>query len=224
MSDQATALCIDVYSDVICPWCYVGKRRLERALRQWNGAVPVKISWRPFQLNPAMPQQGMDRRQYLDAKFGGSATAQAIYDQVSRAGAEEGIPFAFERIARTPNTFAAHRLIWFAGHQGKQDEVVEMLFRRYFVEGEDIGNVQTLARAVAEAGLDRATVETFLNSNEGVESVKAEEAAGHRLGIRAVPYFVINGTSVLSGAQPPEEFLAAFREIEVGSVVGKAGA
>ena len=224
MSDQATALCIDVYSDVICPWCYVGKRRLERALKEWNGSVPVKTSWKPFQLNPAMPKSGMDRRQYLDAKFGGPAAAQAVYGQVLKAGTEEGIHFAFERIARTPNTFAAHRLIWLAGDHGKQDDVVELLFRQYFVEGEDIGNVQILARTVAEAGLDRATVETFLNSNEGVESVKAEEAAGHRLGIRAVPYFVINGTSVLSGAQPPEELLAAFREIEVGSVVGKAGA
>lgn len=224
MSEQATALCIDVYSDVICPWCYVGKRRLERALKEWNGSVPVKISWKPFQLNPAMPKSGMDRRRYLEKKFGGSEAAQSIYDHVAAAGAVERIPFAFDRIARTPNTFAAHRLIWLAGDHGKQDEVVELLLRQYFVEGEDIGNVQTLARAVAEAGLDRATVETFLNSNEGVESVKAEEAAGHRLGIRAVPYFVINGTSVLSGAQPPEEFLAAFREIEVGSVVGKAGA
>ena len=224
MSEQATALCIDVYSDVICPWCYVGKRRLERALKEWNGSVPVKVSWKPFQLNPAMPKSGMDRRRYLEEKFGGSEAAQSIYDHVAAAGAVERIPFAFDRIARTPNTFAAHRLIWLAGDHGKQDEVVELLLRQYFVEGEDIGNVQTLARAVAEAGLDRATVETFLNSNEGVESVKAEEAAGHRLGIRAVPYFVINGTSVLSGAQPPEEFLAAFREIEVGSVVGKAGA
>jgi predicted DsbA family dithiol-disulfide isomerase len=216
-------LTVDVYSDVICPWCYVGKRRLERALKQLNGSVPVHISWRPFQLNPTMPKSGIDRRQYLEAKFGGSEAAQSIYDHVAAAGAAERIPFAFDRIARTPNTFAAHRLIWLAGDHGKQDEVVELLFRQYFVEGEDIGDVQTLARAVAEAGLDRATVEAFLNSNEGVESVKAEEAAGHRLGIRAVPYFVINGTSVLSGAQPPEEFLAAFREIEVGSVVGKAG-
>ncbi len=224
MSDQATALCIDVYSDVICPWCYVGKRRLERALNGWNGSVPVKISWKPFQLNPAMPKSGMDRRRYLEAKFGGPEAAQSIYDHVAAAGTAERIPFAFDRIARTPNTFAAHRLIWLAGHQGKQDEMVEMLFRRYFVEGGDIGNVETLAQAAADVGFDRTAIEGCLAGDEGGNEVQAEEAAGRRLGIRAVPYFVINGTSVLSGAQPPEEFLAAFREIEVGSMVGKAGA
>lgn len=218
------ALTIDIYSDVICPWCYVGKSRLERALKQWNGSVPVKISWRPFQLNPTMPPQGMDRRQYLEAKFGGPAAAQAIYGQVSAAGAGEGIPFAFERIARTPNTFPAHRLIWLAGRHGKQDEVVEILFRQYFLKGEDIGNVETLARGAVEAGLDQAAIETFLGSNEGMEVVQAEEAAGRRLGISGVPYFVLNGTHVLSGAQPPERFLTVFRQIEAGSIVGKAGA
>jgi predicted DsbA family dithiol-disulfide isomerase len=220
MNEQA--LTVDIYSDVICPWCYVGKRRLEQALKAWDG-VPATIRWRPFQLNPTMPQQGMDRRQYLDAKFGGSAAAQAIYDQVSRAGAEEGIPFAFERIARTPNTFAAHRLIWLARHHDKQDEMVEMLFRQYFLEGGDIGNIETLSQAGADAGLDRAAVETFLAGDGGIEEVKAEEAVGHRVGIGGVPYFVFNGVNALSGAQPPEQFLVAFRQIEAGAAAGKAG-
>ena len=221
MSDQATALFIDVYSDVICPWCYVGKRRLERALQQVGDRVNVR--WRPFQLNPTMPQQGMDRRQYLESKFGGFTATQAVYDQVSRAGAEEGIPFAFERITRTPNTFTAHRLIWFARRHGKQHEVVEMLFRYYFVEGGDIGNTEMLSQAGASVGVDRARIKTFLASNEAVEAVKAEEAAGRRLGIGGVPYFVLNGVYALSGAQPPEQFLAAFRQIEAGAAVGKAG-
>jgi predicted DsbA family dithiol-disulfide isomerase len=215
-------LTVDVYSDVICPWCYVGKRRLERALKTWDG-VPVNIRWRPFQLNPTMPRNGMDRRQYLGAKFGSPAAAQAIYDQVSTAGTEEGIQFAFERIVRTPNTFAAHRLIWLAGHHGKQDDMVELLFRQYFLEGGDIGTIETLSQAAAHAGLDRAAIETFLTGDEGIEAVKAEEAAGHRVGIRGVPYYVLNGAHALSGAQPPEQFLAAFRQIETGSVVGKAG-
>ncbi|MGZ8366330.1 MAG: DsbA family oxidoreductase, partial [Nitrospira sp.] len=200
------ALTVDIYSDVICPWCYVGKRRLERALKAWDG-VPVNVRWRPFQLNPTMPRNGMDRRQYLDAKFGSPAAAQAIYDQVSTAGTEEGIQFAFERIVRTPNTFAAHRLIWLAGHHGKQDEMVELLFRQYFLEGGDIGNIETLSQAAAHAGLDRTSIETFLAGDEGIEAVKAEEAAGHRVGIRGVPYFVFNRTSALSGAQPPERLL-----------------
>lgn len=222
MNSQDAALQIDVCSDVICPWCYVGKRRLERALKTWDG-VPVNIRWRPFQLNPTMPRNGMDRRQYLDAKFGSPAAAQAIYDHVSAAGTEEGIQFAFERIARTPNTFAAHRLIWLAGHHGKQDEMVEILFRRYFVEGGDIGNIETLSLAAAQAGLDQAATETFLTGDEGVGEVKAEEAAGHRLGIRSVPYFVFNGVNALSGAQPSEQLLAAFRQSAVELSVGKAG-
>ncbi len=222
MSDQATALCIDVYSDVICPWCYVGKRRLERALKVWDGA-PVSIHWRPFELNPTMPRHGMERRQYLEAKFGGPEAARAIYDQVAAAGVAEGIQFAFERIRRTPNTFAAHRLIWWAGLQGKQDEMVEQLFQRYFLEGGDIGDLDSLSQAAADAGLDRAIAETFLTGEEGVEEVRREEAAGHRRGIRGVPYFVLNGTSALSGAQPPEQLVAAFRESAAGSAVGKVG-
>lgn len=220
MSERALSL--DVYSDVICPWCYVGKRRLERALQVWDGA-PVNVRWQPFQLNPTMPRNGMDRRQYLDMKFGSPAAARTIYDQVSTAGAAEGIRFAFERVTRTPNTFAAHRLIWWAGRQGKQDEMVEILFRRYFLEGGDIGHIDTLSQAAADAGFDRAIAATFLAGDEGVEEVNVEESAGHRLGIRGVPYFVINGTSALSGAQPPEQLVAAFRESAAGSAVGKAG-
>jgi predicted DsbA family dithiol-disulfide isomerase len=215
-------LTVDVYSDVICPWCYVGKRRLERALKAWDG-VPVNIRWRPFQLNPTMPRNGMDRRRYLDTKFGSPAAAQAIYDQVSTAGADEGIPFAFARIARTPNTFAAHRLIWLAGHHGKQDEMVELLFRQYFLEGGDVGSIETLSLAAAQAGLDQAATETFLTGDEGVGEVKAEEAAGHRLGIRGVPYFVFNGANALSGAQPSEQLLVAFRQSAASLSVGKAG-
>lgn len=216
------ALSLDVYSDVICPWCYVGKRRLERALKAWDGA-PVNVRWRPFQLNPTMPRNGMDRWRYLEAKFGGPEAARAIYAQVAAAGGTEGIQFAFERILRTPNTFAAHRLIWWAGQQGKQDEMVERLFQRYFLEGGDIGDLDSLSQAAADVGLDRAIVDTFLTGEEAVEEVKREEAAGHRLGIRGVPYFLINGTSALSGAQPPEQLVAAFRESAAGSGVGQAG-
>lgn len=223
MSEQSEAVHIDIYSDVICPWCYVGKRRLERALAQLHGAVQTRVRWRPFQLNPTMPKEGIDRKTYLEAKFGDAEAAQAIYGQVARAGAEEGIQFAFARIARTPNTFAAHRLIWLAGHHGKQDAMVETLFRRYFLEGGDIGNVEILSQAAVSAGFDQTAIKTFLVSNEGVEEVKAEEATGHRLGIRAVPYFLLNGTPALSGAQPPEQFLAAFRQIKASFVVGEGG-
>lgn len=214
---------IEIYSDVICPWCYVGKRRLERALQQLDGGLKAEIHWRPFQLNPTMPPDGMDRRTYLESKFGGASAARAIYDQVTAAGAAERIPFAFDRIQRTPNTFTAHRLIWWAGQHGKQGETVEMLFRRYFLEGGDIGLSSTLASIAAEAGLDRVATETFLESSDGVEKVKEEEETGRRLGIRGVPYFVFNGSHALSGAQPPEQFVATFREIERNLSMGKAG-
>lgn len=217
------AIAIDIYSDVVCPWCYVGKRRLERALKTWNGSLPITIHWRPFQLNPTMPLDGIDRRAYLEAKFGGADAARAIYDRVAAAGAGEHIPFAFDRIVRTPNTFTAHRLIWWAAQQGKQDAMVERLFRRYFIEGGAIGSIEALSFAAAEAGLDRAATELFLASPDGVEAVKGEEAAGRRLGIRGVPYFVFNGTNALSGAQPPEQFLATLSQVESDVTARKAG-
>ena len=144
---------IDIYSDIVCPWCYVGKRRLERALTSVGG--DVHVTWRPFQLNPTMPLEGMDRTTYLKGKFGSMEVFGRMKEQLLAAGTEEGIPFAFERIQRTPNTFAAHRLVWYAAEHGQQDEVVEALFRSYFVEGKNIGDVKTLTQAVTEAGLDQ---------------------------------------------------------------------
>ncbi len=210
---------IDIYSDIVCPWCYVGKRRLERALTSVGGAVYV--TWRPFQLNPTMPLEGMDRTTYLKSKFGSLEVFGRMKEQLLAAGAEEGIPFAFEKIQRTPNTFAAHRLVWYAAEHGQQDEVVEALFRSYFVEGKNIGDVKTLAHAAAEAGLDRTEIEHFLASEKGVVEVKAEEAMGRRLGIRGVPYFVFNGRISLSGAQPPDILVSAIQQAEKAVVESK---
>ncbi len=212
---------IDVYSDIVCPWCYVGKRRLERALASLDGGV--RVTWRPFQLNPKMPLEGIDRLTYLEAKFGSLEAVGRLQEQILAAGEGERIPFAFEKIQRTPNTFAAHRLIWHAEAQGKQDAMVEVLFRAYFVEGQDIGNVNTLAQMAAEAGLDQADTEAYLSSEKGVTEVKAEEAAGHRMGIRGVPYFLLNGTYGISGAQPPERIVAALKDVEGDALVRKAG-
>jgi predicted DsbA family dithiol-disulfide isomerase len=203
---------IDIYSDIICPWCYVGKRRLERALTSIGG--DVHVTWRPFQLNPTMPFDGMNRKAYLEAKFGNLETFGRMEEQLLAAGAEEQIPFAFEQIQRTPNTFAAHRLVWYAARQGKQDEVVEVLFRGYFIEGKNIGDLKTLAYIAAEGGLDRTETEEFLVSEKGVVEVKSEEAVGRQLGIRGVPYFVFNDTVSISGAQPPGRFVAALKQVE----------
>jgi predicted DsbA family dithiol-disulfide isomerase len=213
---------IDIYSDIVCPWCYVGKRRLERALISVDG--DVHVTWRPFQLNPTMPLDGMDRKAYLEAKFGSLEAFGRMEEQLLAAGKVERIPFAFEKIQRTPNTFAAHRLIWYAAQQMKQDDVVEALFRGYFLEGKDIGDLKTLARVAAEAGLDWTETEEFLSSHKGVVEVKAEEAIGRRLGIRGVPYFVLNGSISISGAQPPDIFVCAFQQAEDTVVKRKEGA
>ena len=213
-------LTVEIYSDVVCPWCYVGKRRLERALDQLKGTVKAEVSWRPFQLNPTMPREGMDRTTYLEAKFGSLDAFQRLEEHVLAAGIAERISFAFEKIARAPNTFLAHRLVWFAGQQGCQDAVVESLFRGYFEEGADIGSLPVLARLAGRAGL---SAEQFLGSNDGVTEVKAEEAVGHRLGIRGVPYFILNDAYALSGAQPSERFVEAFKKVEADEAARKAG-
>jgi predicted DsbA family dithiol-disulfide isomerase len=203
---------IDIYSDIICPWCYVGKRRLERALSDVIGQT--QITWRPFQLNPTMPLGGMDRTTYLKAKFGSLEAFSQMKDQLLAAGTEEQIPFAFEKIQRTPNTFTAHRLVWYAAQLGKQDEAVEALFRAYFLEGKDIGDVETLVHVSAEAGLDRTETEEFLVSEKGAVEVKGEEGVGRRLGIRGVPYFIFNGKLSISGAQPPDILVSALQQAE----------
>ncbi len=212
MTDRG--LTIEIYSDVVCPWCYIGKRRLERALDQLNGAATARITWRPFQLNPTMPKDGMDRTTYLAAKFGSHDAFRQMEEHVLAAGAGECIPFAFEKVARTPNTFLAHRLIWHAEQQGCQDAIMESLFRGYFTEGADIGLVPVLGQLAGRAGLDAADVESFLQREEGTTEVKVEEAAGHRIGIRGVPYFVLNGSISISGAQPPDIFVSALQQAE----------
>lgn len=201
---------IDVYSDVVCPWCYVGKRRLERALVQLGATVHTRVIWRPFQLNPTMPKEGMPRQTYLKAKFGSVDVYGRLVEQVSTAGAMEQISFAFEKISRTPNTFLAHRLIWYGGRQGCQSELVDQLFKGYFEEGADIGSVEVLATIAEQAGL---SAEAFLHGNEGTVEVQAEEAVGRRLGIRSVPCFVLNQAYSISGAQPPEVLAAAIEEM-----------
>ena len=215
---------IEIYSDVVCPWCFIGKRRLEQAIETAGYAEQAHIAWRPFELNPTMPKEGMDRRVYLDAKFGGTEARRVIEDRVAKAGEADGIEFAFDRIARTPNTFDAHRLIWFAEQQGCQDEVVEALFYSYFTKGREIGSLDSLAEIASDCGLNREEVEWFLASDKAVQEVRAEEAAGHRLGIRGVPYFVLNGSMSISGAQPPEIFVSALQQAEDTVMKRKEGA
>ena len=204
---------LDIFSDPICPWCFIGKRRLERALAA-RPDLEIDVHWRAFQLNPEMPAEGMERQLYLELKFGGPAAAQRIYDTIAEAGAGEKIDFDFGAIRRTPNTINAHRLIRRAAADGKQDAVVEALFRRYFLAGEDIGDTAALLEVAAEAGLESAGLEAFLAGSEESETVRGEDASARRTGIQGVPTFIFANRFALSGAHEPEVLIQMFELAE----------
>ena len=200
---------IDIFSDVVCPWCFIGKRRLEKALTL-RPDVEAEITWRPFQLNPDMPEQGMARADYIAAKFGGNGHANRIHQTIAEAGASVGITFAFDRIARSPNTLNAHRLIRFATRAGRGGAVVDGLFRGYFLEGRDLGDVATLTAIAGENGLDAQQAATFLAGTAEHDAILAEDSQARRLGINAVPCFIFAEQYAISGAQEPEFFLPVF--------------
>ena len=197
---------LDIYSDTICPWCFVGKRRLERALAI-RPQADLTIQWRAFQLNPGMPPEGMNRREYLEVKFGGPDRATRIYEAVRLAGESEGIAFDFSRIRRTPNTFESHRLLRHAHQAGRQTEMLETLFQAYFLAGADIGERAVLLDCAEQAGLDVTEAARFLDSDSEMETTLAEDRLARRQGINGVPCFIFNGRFALSGAQPPEALL-----------------
>ena len=198
---------LDIFSDTICPWCYVGKRRLARALAM-RPQPKLVIRWRAFQLNPGMPPEGMERSRYIEAKFGGAERAKRINDAVTTVGASEGLDFHFERIRQTPNTLASHRLLRLAAGHDRQDALLEALFAAYFVSGRDIGDLGVLEDLAAAAGLPDAAV--FLAHGDGIEEAKAEDALARRQGINGVPCFIFNSRFMLSGAQEPESFFQLF--------------
>ena len=195
---------LSVVSDAICPWCYVGKRRLEQAFALMDGAPRPRVAWRPFELNPQMPKEGIERREYRMRKFGSWERSLALDAQLTEVGRSVGIDFRYDLMKRTPNTFDAHRLIWLAGRIGVQDAMVETLFRGYFSEGRDIGDASVLADLAAIAGIDREQALSFLNGTEGGAEVAAEEEVAMRAGLSGVPTFVLDGRVLFSGAQPPE--------------------
>jgi predicted DsbA family dithiol-disulfide isomerase len=210
------SLAIDVVSDVVCPWCFIGKRRLEGALARYAKERPdapaPTITWRPFQLNPGLPPEGMARADYIARKFG--PRGGAVYDRVSAVGSEVGIAFAFDRITRQPNTLAAHSLIELAGAHGRQGEVKEAFFRAYFLDGVDLTVRENLVAVAASAGLDRATAEAWLDDPQAREATAAEDARAREIGIEGVPFFVFNGRLGVSGAQPAEVLLDAMKQAE----------
>lgn len=204
---------IDIVSDTVCPWCFVGKRRLEQALAQMGEAPEVGIVWRPFQLNPDMPREGADRKTHLRAKFGNDERLNEVYDAIVEAGRTVEIPFAFDKIERTPNTINSHRLIDRAGKTNQQDAVVEALFHTYFLEGRDIGDIDVLVDVATSAGLDADEIRTYLGSDEDVERVRAEDKMVREMGVQGVPCFIVNQKYAISGAQEPATFLQIFERL-----------
>jgi predicted DsbA family dithiol-disulfide isomerase len=197
---------IDVFSDVVCPWCFVGKRRLEQALAQ-AGLSDAEVHWHAYQLNPDLPPEGVDRKQYLETKFGPGA-AERIHARLGDAGKSTGIDFQFDKIQRSPNTRDAHRLLWLADGQGKQNALKEALLNAYFIEGHDVGDRKVLAEIAASVGLE-GDVPTFLAGDGGVQEVEQDLMSATRLQISGVPFFILDGRIALAGAQPPEVFQQA---------------
>lgn len=194
---------LDIISDPICPWCYIGKANLDRALAA-HPDHPFQIEWHPFQLNPDMPADGMDRRQYLEWKFGGKEAAVKVYAEIAQKAEEAGLEIDFAAIRRTPNTINAHRLIHWAGIEGVQTFVVSALFRAYFAEGRDIGTDAVLCDIADQAGMDSEMVARLLASDADVQEIRDRDAKAREMGVRGVPTFVVASQSVLTGAQPAD--------------------
>lgn len=196
----STHLPIEVISDAICPWCWIGKRRLDRALAALAPTLSATVTWRPFELNPDMPKAGVDRRAYRSRKFGSWERSQALDAQVASAAKSDGLDFRHDRMERTPNTIDAHRLIWLAGKKGKQDAVVEGLFSAYFHEGRDVSASDVLVAVGTAAGLDPNRVSAMLASDEGLNEVTAELDRSIGLGVSGVPTVLVSGRPLFSGA------------------------
>ncbi|CAO3429960.1 DsbA family oxidoreductase [Azospirillum doebereinerae] len=197
---------IETFADLTCPWCYIGKRRLSRALEQRPG-IRADVRWQPFQLNPEMPPGGMARADYLAAKFGGAERARQIHRVVEETAERDGLPLALDRIQRTPSSFDAHRLIRIAGRRGLGNAMADALFTAYFTEGVDIGDRDALAATAALVGLDFAEARRLLGTDAEAASVHAADSLARQMGLQAVPCYIFNRRYALSGAQEPASFL-----------------
>jgi predicted DsbA family dithiol-disulfide isomerase len=211
-SGAKATLAIEVISDAICPWCWIAKRRLDSAIAAIAPDVMASVRWRPFELNPEMPKGGVDRRAYRSAKFGSWQHSQALDAQVAAAGRSEGLVFNHDKMERTPNTVDAHRLIWLAGRQGKQDDVVEGVFAAYFNEGRDVGDPSVLADVGASVGLDRARILAMLTADEGQAEVRSELQRAVNLRVSGVPTVLVDGVALFSGAIRAELMEAELRK------------
>lgn len=222
-ASNENALPVTIYSDVICPWCYVGKRRFEKAVATPGMPKQLAISWRPFELNPDMPEEGMERGSYRARKFGPEKSRQLDL-QMTETGREAGIAFAFEKMRRTPNTRLAHRLIWQAEREGldAQNALVDRMFEGYFENGLDIGRKGVLLDLAKAAGIDAAGAQRALEDDASREAVLDLEDAGIAMGIRGVPFFLLINKYAISGAQPPEVWIDALPQIAAEAAKGSA--
>ena len=203
---------IDVISDAICPWCYIGKRHLERALALLDKqGLHFTVAWHPFQLNPDMPREGVDRAQYRLAKFGSAERSRQLDERITETAATVGLEFHLDKLTRTPNTLDTHRLIRLAGQHGVQDGVVEALFEGYFCDGADIGNAEVLTRLGVEGGLEHDDIAAMLASDAGLKEVTSADRMARNAGIQGVPSFALQGHVLFSGAVPADEMAQAFR-------------
>ncbi len=210
---------IDVISDVVCPWCYIGQRRLAAALSRLpedDAARRAPVRWHPFQLNPDLPQAGISRKTYVEDKFGGPERAAQIYARVSAAGASVGIAFAFDRIEIQPNTRDAHRLIAWAQARGDASDLVERLFHAYFIDGRALGDHAVLAAIAGEAGLPSDEARRLLDSGEGMDAIALMDRRAREIGVQGVPFFIFNQHVAVSGAQEPETLLDAIAQARAG--------
>ena len=210
---MTTTIELDIVSDVMCPWCYIGKRRLEQAMEK-IGDIDVNIRWRPFQLDPTLPQEGKDRREYLETKFGGPERANEIYKRIEDAGLAEGLEFDFQAIAVSPNTLDAHRVIRWASNESEtvQNKLVEILFRIFFMEGANIGRHDVLIEAAKEAGMDTSIVGALLATDQDKSAVSQEIATAQQMGVTGVPCFVIDNKYAVMGAQEADNIANAIRQ------------
>ena len=204
---------LDIISDPICPWCYIGKTLLDRALEA-EPEHPFEIEWHPFQLNPDMPLVGMDRRAYLEGKFGGKEQAVKVYGQIDQHARDVGLELDLGAIKRTPNTLNAHRLIHWAGIERRQSMVMSALFRAYFKEGRDIGDVEVLADLADTCGMDAALVQRLLATDEDLEGIREKDAGFRKMGVNSVPTFIIAGQHAVPGAQSVEVWRNVITDIK----------
>ena len=204
---------LDVFSDTICPWCYIGKKRLEKAINNHKD-LEIKQTWRPFQLNPGMQPDGMDRQEYLISKFGSSDAAKTIYDNIYDEGLKEGINFNFDSIQTTPNSFNSHRLLALAYEKGTQENVLSNLFESYFLNGEDIGDPNILLDIAIKHQIDAENFKSYLSDQENIEPLANEEIQAKKMGISSIPTFIINKQIVVNGAQTTKNFELIFEKLK----------